>query len=72
MQAAWEQVAHWLSSDPVWIPEPGERHVEVLDKLLAGQGIHGNLVTDAHLAALAIEHGLPFVRPTAISPDFRS
>lgn len=58
MAAAWEQVAQWLSSDPVWIPEPGERHAEVLGKLLAEPGVHGNLVTDAHLAALAIEHGL--------------
>jgi predicted nucleic acid-binding protein len=30
----------------------------VLGKLLAQPGVHGNLVTDAHLAALAIEHGL--------------
>lgn len=58
MAAAWEQVAQWLSSDPVWIPEPSERHFEILGKLLAEPGTHGNLVTDAHLAALAIEHGL--------------
>lgn len=58
MSAAWKQVAQWLACDPVWIPPPGERHVEVLGKLLAEPGVHGNLVTDAHLAALAIEHGL--------------
>jgi len=58
MAAAWNQVSQWLSCDPVWIPTPGERHVEVLGKLLAEPGVHGNLVTDAHLAALAIEHGL--------------
>jgi uncharacterized protein len=37
---------------------PTERHAEVLAGLLAQPGIHGNLVSDAHLAALAIEHGL--------------
>jgi len=40
------------------MPAPTERHVEVLGKLLAAPGVHGNLVPDAHLAALAIEHGL--------------
>jgi predicted nucleic acid-binding protein len=37
---------------------PGERHPEILDTLLAISGVHGNLVMDAHIAALAIEHGL--------------
>jgi predicted nucleic acid-binding protein len=35
-----------------------DRHAEVLGALLAEPGVHGNLVPDAHLAALAIEHGL--------------
>ena len=48
----------WLGSGPVWIPQPTERHAEVLGRLLALPGIRANLVHDAHLAALAIEHGL--------------
>ena len=48
----------WLGSGPVWIPPPTERHAEVLGRLLALPGIRANLVHDAHLAALAIEHGL--------------
>jgi hypothetical protein len=55
---AWKQVTQWLECEPVWIPQPTERHSEVLAKLLAEPGVHGNLVPDAHLAALAIEHGL--------------
>lgn len=55
---AWEQVVAWLSCDPSWIPQPTERHSQILGGLLAGSGIHANLVPDAHLAALAIEHGL--------------
>jgi uncharacterized protein len=35
-----------------------ERHREVLGGLLVGHGARANLVSDAHLAALAIEHGL--------------
>ncbi len=58
MAIAWQQVSSWLSADTVWTPEPTERHAAVLGDLLALPGVHGNLVPDAHLAALAIEHGL--------------
>ena len=58
MAAAWDQVSTWLSAETAWIPEPTERHAVVLGELLALPGVYGNLVTDAHLAALAIEHGL--------------
>jgi uncharacterized protein len=55
---AWQQVRDWLACDSVWIPQPTERHAAVLDELLSQPGVHANLVPDAHLAALAIEHGL--------------
>jgi toxin-antitoxin system PIN domain toxin len=58
MASAWQQVADWLSADTVWIPAPTERHAAVLGSLLAVPGLYGSLVPDAHLAALAIEHGL--------------
>ena len=47
----------WLDCPPVWIPVPGDRHREILGSLLR-RGVSANLVPDAHLAALAIEHGL--------------
>jgi toxin-antitoxin system PIN domain toxin len=55
---AWTQVEAWLDLPPVWIPEPTDRHREVLGRLLRSQPLRANLVTDAHLAALAVEHGL--------------
>jgi len=55
---AWNQVDAWLSSGPAWVPTPTERHSKILAQLLAAPGVHGNLIPDAHLAALAIEHGL--------------
>ncbi len=55
---AWRQALSWLEAERVWIPQPTERHREVLGDLLAAPGVHANLVPDAHLAALAIEHGL--------------
>ena len=42
----------------LWIRQPTERHSDILGELLALPAVHGNLVTDAHLGALAIEHGL--------------
>lgn len=58
MAKAWDQVSGWLACETVWVPAPTERHAGVLATLLAQPGVHGNLVPDAHLAALAIEHGL--------------
>jgi len=55
---AWNQVEDWLNCSPVWVPQPTERHREILGSLLITQGNRANLVPDAHLAALAIEHGL--------------
>lgn len=55
---AWRQVTEWLGCQSAWIPSPTERHVEIFGELVTLPGVYGNLVTDAHLAALAIEHGL--------------
>jgi toxin-antitoxin system PIN domain toxin len=55
---AWEQISEWLGCKAVWIPEPTLRHREILGTLLGQPGTHSKLVPDAHLAALAIEHGL--------------
>jgi predicted nucleic acid-binding protein len=51
-------VRQWLSCDVVWQPLPGERHAELLGELLDHSWMTSRLVPDAHLAALAIEHGL--------------
>ncbi len=56
--SARSQVQAWLGCETVWVPEAGERHAEILGELLGLPGIQANLVPDAHLAALAIEHGL--------------
>jgi uncharacterized protein len=55
---AWSQVQAWLACDVAWIPEPTSRHPELFGELLAQTGIQANLIPDAHLAALALEHGL--------------
>ncbi|HEX9905666.1 MAG TPA: type II toxin-antitoxin system VapC family toxin [Propylenella sp.] len=53
-----DQVMAWLACETAWIPQPTERHADVLVRLLSLPGIRGKLIPDAHLAALAIENGL--------------
>ncbi|NEW41412.1 type II toxin-antitoxin system VapC family toxin [Nocardia cyriacigeorgica] len=50
-------VRSWLSSDAAVVVEPGPRHLDLMEGLLEKAGTAGNLVTDTHIAALAIEHG---------------
>lgn len=50
------QVDEWLNHPRARILHPTERHAAVLARLLIGAGRGGDLVTDAHLAAIAIEH----------------
>jgi len=58
LEGAWSCVGEWLDNPNVWIPQPTERHREVLASLLPATAGRPNLVPDAHLAAVAIEHGL--------------
>ncbi len=50
------QCRAWLAQPNSRILTPGPRHLDVLSNLLDGPSISASLVTDAHLAALAIEH----------------
>jgi toxin-antitoxin system PIN domain toxin len=54
---AMDIVSGWLSRPCVRVLNPSDRHWAVLRDLLADSGTAGNLTTDAHLAALAIENG---------------
>jgi uncharacterized protein len=56
--SAWGQVEAWLGCPDVWIPQPAGNHRVILARMLAHTGGGANLIPDAHLAALAVEHGL--------------
>lgn len=56
--AAWDRVCEWLNQPVAWIPAPGDEHRAILDSLIRSGGLSSKLVADAHLAALAMEHGL--------------
>ena len=58
---AWQRIEDWLSRPAAWIPVPGARHQQVLSGIVRECRPAGNLVPDAHLAALALEHGLTVV-----------
>lgn len=55
---AWARVTDWLGTGVAWIPQPGDRHAAILGDLILAHEVRGNLVPDAELAALALEHGL--------------
>ena len=54
---AFEFIDSWLESPVAAVVHPSERHAGYLRDLLMPLGTAGNLTSDAHLAALAIEHG---------------
>ncbi|HEX5475388.1 MAG TPA: TA system VapC family ribonuclease toxin [Vicinamibacterales bacterium] len=55
---AWGQACEWLACVSAWIPGPGEEHQAILTRFVEQPWMTSRLVPDAHLAALAIEHGL--------------
>lgn len=59
-----QTVAAWLAAPPAVVVEPGIHHLRIMTDLLRQTGVGGNLVNDAHLAALAIQH-----RGTVVSFD---
>ena len=54
---ALDVVDGWLAQPNATVVEPTDRHTARLRELLGDLGTAGNLTTDAHLAALAVEHG---------------
>jgi toxin-antitoxin system PIN domain toxin len=55
---AWGFVEGWLDAPAAWVPEPAAGHRTLLGELISGLELRGNLVADAALAALCLEHGL--------------
>lgn len=54
--------AHAIRARPNCVPVmPGVGHWEIFTRLVRGSGAKGNLIADAYLAALAIEHGCEWI-----------
>ena len=58
----------WLAQPSAMVIDPTARHLGVVAGMLAEAGTAGNLVADAHLAAMAVEHGAELV---SFDADFR-
>ena len=71
LESARRQVAEWIGARPAWIPVPTDAHAEILGGLLDEIGGRSDLVPDAHLAALAMEHGLVLCSTDADFARFR-
>ncbi len=56
IEAAIANVEAWLEVPSVITGEPDTRHAQRLGVLLRATGVGGNLVNDAHLAALALQY----------------
>src|SRR5580704_4983618 len=54
---AFNIVDTWLEQPAVTVIHPGPRHARLWRNLLEPLGTGGNLTSDAHLAAVAIEYG---------------
>jgi toxin-antitoxin system PIN domain toxin len=55
-KAAVARVRQWFAREHVQSLDPGPRHLVIVERLFETTGVGGNLTTDTHLAALAIEH----------------
>lgn len=58
---AWAFVEDWLAAPAAWVPEAGAGYRVLLGQLIRQLDLRGNLVSDAALAALCLEHGLTIV-----------
>lgn len=58
---SWALVEDWLDAPAAWVPQPGGGHRALLGQLIDQLDLRANLVSDAALAALCLEHGLTIV-----------
>lgn len=57
LEESLDLVDSWLEQPNATVVSPTDRHSALLRELLTPLGTAGNLASDAHLAALSIEHG---------------
>lgn len=67
----WQQVEEWLDAPTAWVPEPGPRYRQIVGRFIRELGVQGALVTDAQLAALAVDHGVELVSTDSDFARFR-
>lgn len=68
---AWDRVTDWLTASVAWLPEPGPEYSRILGELITTYDVRGNLIPDAALAALALEHGVTLISTDTDFARFR-
>ncbi len=68
---AWDLVNAWLDATVTWTPQPGPGYRTLLGDLVRSYDLRGNLIADAMLAALCLEHGLTIVSADSDFARFR-
>lgn len=58
LDRALRSISNLLKSPTLLLLSETQRHAEVMQRVVSGSGAAGNLVHDAHIAALCIEHGV--------------
>jgi uncharacterized protein len=56
LKEAIDRVQSWLEQPCVRVIQPGDQHWAIFQQMLRSGNAVGNLVSDAHVAALAVEH----------------
>ena len=67
VEDAWAAIEQWIAAPVCWVPAATAHTARILGDLVRRTDARGNLVTDAQLAALAIEHSLSVV---SLDSDF--
>ncbi len=71
-EEAAHQVDEWLDAPRAWIAQPSTEYRQVFTSLVRDHDVRGPLVSDAQLAALAIDHGVPVISTDADFARFRA
>ena len=71
IKEATERVDSWFNQPCVRILQPTEQHWAIFQRMLREGKAAGNLVSDAHLAALAVEHNCALYSTDADFSRFR-
>ncbi len=58
VEQAWGFVTELIERPHVTVVGPGPGHAAAASRMLAAPGVRGNLVHDAHIAAVLAEHGI--------------
>lgn len=70
-ESPFHSVENWLDAPAAWVPSPGRGHREILGRLVRDLDLRANLISDAVMAALCLEHGLQMISADTDFARFR-